>query len=79
MQIPDKILMKNKQQALGLYVSGAYWLASNAVLHNTFWHMMLLQIKHTIYTPPYAAYMLSLKKQELHIYSGKKFQDLGVT
>ena len=63
--------MKNKQQALGLYVSGAYWLASNAILHNTFWHMILLQIKHTIYTPPYAAYTLSLKKQELYLFPAK--------
>lgn len=67
MQIPDKILMKTKQQALGLCVSGVYWLASNAALHNAFWHRIVLQITQTIYTPPYTAYVRSQEAGVMYI------------
>lgn len=67
-QIPDKVLMRNKQQTFGLCVSGTYWLTSNAVLRNTFWHMILLQIKDAVYTPSYTGFALNHKKLELGMF-----------
>lgn len=72
--------MRNKQQTLGLYVSGTYWLTSNAVLHNTFWHVILLQIKDTIYSPSRCLYVKSRGAGVMYILAKKKkIQDLGAT
>lgn len=64
--------MRNKQQALGLYVSGTYWLTSNAVLHNTFWHVILLQIKDIIYSPSHCLYVKLRGAGVMYILAKKK-------